>query len=116
MGKRIAGVDPGLVETLRGYGFPGNVRELANEIERAVVRVDEGEALSPELLSEDVTARAASPAAGQRKGGLREQLAQVERQIISEALARHCGRKAATAEELGLTRQGLRKKMERLGL
>jgi transcriptional regulator with GAF, ATPase, and Fis domain len=114
LGKRVAGIDPAVLEVLRGYRFPGNIRELANEIERAVVRVEEGEMLTADLFSDELFP-VAHPAAGEG-GALREQLAGVERQIIERTLARHGGSKVAAARELGLTRQGLAKKMERLGL
>ena len=87
------------------------------------VRVDPGEPLSVELISEELqsggggaAAVGASNAAPGAPLGLREQLAEVERGVISAALARHGARKAAAAKELGLTRQGLSKKIERLGL
>jgi Nif-specific regulatory protein len=115
MGKRIGELDPTLVAALRGYPFPGNVRELANELERAVVRAEEGQPLTAELLSEEVQ-RAGGATSAVAPGTLADQLAHVEREIIERTLARHGGRKAAAAQELGLSRQGLVKKMERLGV
>jgi Nif-specific regulatory protein len=115
LGKPTGGLDPSLVETLRGYAFPGNVRELANEIERAVVRAEPGDLLSPELLSEELLSQQ-PPVGDAGPRTLRDQLADVERRIISEILRRHDGRKIPAAKELGLTRQGLAKKMDRLGL
>jgi Nif-specific regulatory protein len=118
LGRRVGGVDPSLISALRGYSFPGNVRELANEIERAVVRAEEGTPLTAELLTEELLS-AAEPIGGDAAPGartLRQQLAEVERKLIREALERHGGSKSAAARELGVTRQGLTKKMERLGL
>jgi Nif-specific regulatory protein len=115
LGKRLGEIDPSLFDALRGYDFPGNIRELANEIERAVVRAEEGQRLSAEVLSEEVHRPRGAPG-GTSGGSLGEQLAVVERDLISRALARHDGRKNAAAKELGLTRQGLAKKMSRLGL
>jgi len=116
LGKPLVGVDPALVSCLQAHHWPGNVRELANEIERAVVRVDPGEPLTADLISEELQSPGAVGAAPGAPRALREQLAEVERGIISATLARHGGRKAAAARELGLTRQGLSKKVERLGL
>jgi transcriptional regulator with GAF, ATPase, and Fis domain len=123
LGKPLVGLDPALVSCLQAHRWPGNVRELANEIERAVVRVDPGEPLGLELISEELqgglggaAAGGAARAAPGAPQGLREQLAEVERGVISAALARHGGHKASAAKELGLTRQGLSKKIERLGL
>jgi transcriptional regulator with GAF, ATPase, and Fis domain len=118
MGRNITGIDDGFIQALQRYPFPGNVRELANEVERAVVRADDHEPLSPDLLSEEVlnqgSASVFKPSEGPRT--LRDLLAEKEREIISECLARNDGRKTVSATELGLTRQGLAKKMDRLGL
>ena len=117
MGKRVAGLAPGLFQALGAFPFPGNIRELANEIERAVVRMEDGGVLGEELLSEEVQANlagGAAPCSGPRT--LKEQLADVERQIIIKTLTRHQGRKVAAAKDLGLTRQGLAKKIDRLGI
>ena len=118
MGKQIDGIDPGVLEAMRRFAFPGNVRELANEVERAVVRAGDGGPLGVELFSDELFPPSAS---GDGRVGdgplpLREQLAVVERRIITEALERHRGSRSAAARELGLTRQGLTKKIDRLGL
>jgi len=117
MGKRVQGAEPGVFAAMRGFPFPGNVRELANEIERAVVRMEAGGVLTVDLLSEEIQSAGAGGAVvhdGPRP--LREQLADLEREIIKKTLARHKGRKVSAAKELGLTRQGLAKKMDRLGI
>jgi transcriptional regulator with GAF, ATPase, and Fis domain len=116
MGKRIGDIDASFIKALAQYSFPGNVRELANEIERALVRSEEGEPLTAALLSEEIAAsRMTSPQ--EPKGfTLASRLAQVEREIIADTLARHGGKKVDAARELGLTRQGLAKKIDRLGL
>ena len=116
MARRVQGVEPALLDALRGFAFPGNVRELANEIERAVVRMEEGAVLTADLLSDEVQAAGASSSASSGPRTLREQMADLERQIIIKTLARHNERKVAAAKELGLTRQGLAKKIDRLGI
>jgi len=119
VGKQVGRLEPEVVAALLQYGFPGNIRELANEIERAVVRAEEGEPLTPDLFSDEIfpadPQRARVDTAGDGRS-LRDQLALVERQIIADALVRHAGSKVRAAGELGLTRQGLAKKMGRLGL
>ncbi len=114
LGKKLGPLDPLLIKTLQAYDFPGNIRELANEIERAVVRADEHQPLTPELLSVEALTSSMS-AAEPDTSTLSTQLARVEREIIAKALTVHGGKKIAVAEELGLTRQGLAKKMARLG-
>lgn len=118
MGRRITGIEDDFLQAMQRYSFPGNVRELANEIERAVVRADDGEPLTADLLSEEVLSQGPSSRQATTEGPrtLRDLLADRECEIIAESLARNGGRKTVTATELGLTRQGLAKKMDRLGL
>ena len=126
-GKAIPGVDASLISALARYPFPGNVRELANEIERAVVRATPGRTLDAALLSQEVLNAApfapATPLASKvsrpslsENATLKETLDAFERELLIEALERHAGHKATTAKALGLTRQGLAKKLKRLGI
>jgi two-component system response regulator HupR/HoxA len=105
---------------LIGHAWPGNVRELQNEVRRALALGD-GQLLGAELLSTRVrqpaqisVGIAELPAAD--SGQLRHQLERVEAQLIREAMRRHKGNKTHVADELGLTRVGLRMKLMRLGL
>lgn len=108
---------------LLGHTWPGNVRELQNEVQRALALGD-GPVLGIELLSprlRQASAMASHCAAaiatgGDESGLLRHQLERVEAQLIHAAMARHRGNKTRVAEELGLTRVGLRMKLVRLGL
>jgi two-component system response regulator HupR/HoxA len=97
---------------LARYPFPGNVRELANELERAVLLAEPGGLLTEDLLSERLQAGA--------EGGaptlLQHRTDAFEREQIEAALARAGGVKARAAEELGMTYRGLLKKMRRLGM
>ena len=115
LGKRLDGYDPELVDVLRGYTFPGNIRELCNEVERAVVRARPGQPLTPDLFSDELLLL--TPCAPPNRPGtaLKTQLEEVERQIIRGTLQRLGGKRVAAARELGLTRQGLAKKIDRLG-
>jgi len=93
------------------------VRELENEVQRLVIQADPGERIGPELLSprirqvEDLVLGAATA-----KGTLREMVDQVERQILHEALREHGNNKTAAAKTLGITREGLHKKLKQLGI
>ena len=105
---------------LVGYSWPGNVRELQNEVRRAIA-LGSGAVLGPELLSKRLTKPAKTP--GKRmqtaEGGsglLKHQLERLEEQVIRDAMLRHKGNKTRVADELGLTRLGLRMKLTRLGL
>jgi DNA-binding NtrC family response regulator/tetratricopeptide (TPR) repeat protein len=106
------------------YWWPGNVRQLRNEIQRAVALMPPGGTIEPEHLSADLTAPAgagqdaAVVALGPRiePGNLADAIERIERQLISTTLERAGGNISETARVLGLTRRGLYLKMRRLGL
>ncbi len=108
------------MKCLMAYRWPGNVRELQNEILRALALGD-GDVLDAGLFSPQVRQSAAfitakSPVFDPDGATLKELLDQLEAQVIDAALRRHGGNKTRVAEELGLTRVGLRMKLSRLGL
>ena len=111
--KRIGDATPEALGVLSRYPFPGNVRELANEIERAIILADEGGALSEDLLSEHVQAAASGDAA---PGTLQRRTDDFEREQIRKAIDEADGVKTRAAEALGITYRGLLKKMRRLGM
>ena len=102
---------------LVSHAWPGNVRELENEMQRALALAEPGEELGPEHLSA-TTHQTALPADHLVAPGepLRETLARVEAFLLHRALERHEGHKSRTAKSLGITREGLYKKLKRLGI
>jgi DNA-binding NtrC family response regulator/tetratricopeptide (TPR) repeat protein len=105
------------------YWWPGNVRQLRNELQRAVAMAPAGGTIGPEHLSADLTAPgpATLPSGPPRvalRGGqtLASVVDEIERDLIREMLARHRGNISETARALGLTRRGLYLKLRRLGL
>ena len=119
-GKPGCRLSAGAARRLRGRPWPGNVRELENEILRALVCARPGAELRAADFG-DPAPPAPPPDAAQRAGlraeaPLQESLARVEAWLIRDALDRHGGRRADTARKLGLTREGLYKKMKRLGI
>lgn len=96
------------LERLRNYPWPGNVRELDNEIERAVA-LAYGDIITTGDLSE-VLQQAPSMSGG------RSLLKDSEKQLIEQALKEAKGNKTQAAQRLGMSREGLRKKLKRLGL
>ena len=119
-GQRGCSLDPEALRLLEVHPWPGNVRELENEIERALALAEPGERLGPAHFSERVRATLrpihASPAAARPGESLREAVGRVEAWLIRNALETHSGRRAETARRLGLTREGLYKKMKRFGI
>jgi Nif-specific regulatory protein len=115
IGKPIAGFAQETLELLKGYDWPGNVRELENEVQRLVIQADADAFLTPELLSarvrhvEGVVAQASSV-----KGTLKEMVEQVEKYFLLEALREHGNNKTSAAKALGITREGLHKKLRQL--
>jgi DNA-binding NtrC family response regulator/tetratricopeptide (TPR) repeat protein len=125
-GRKDIQITPQAVDLLMVSDWPGNVRQLCNEIQRTVARAEDGAVITPEQLSPELkrtssptTPSAASIAAMpsssnvQTTGTLAEALAEVERRMIADALRRHGGNISRAARELGLTRRGLYLKLER---
>ena len=109
--KRIPGFTRDAMDLIERHPWPGNVRELDHEITRAVVLTPDGEPIRPDALSE--TLRAPGPA-GPRT--MEEVVQEAQREAVRSALARAGGQVARAARDLGLTRAGLYKLMERLGI
>jgi two-component system response regulator HupR/HoxA len=123
MGKLVEGLSAEAIACLCAYHWPGNVRELQNELQQALVMARDGGEIGADLLSPRVL-RAAPAGAGDDEefsfaaldGSLRERVESVEARIIRECLIRHRWNKSRAAKELGLSRVGLRAKLERYGL
>ena len=111
--KPIAEPSEETLALLARYPFPGNVRELANELERAVLLAAPGAPITDDLLSERLQE---TPGDGAAPSVLQHRTDTFEREEIAAALARAGGIKTRAAEELGITYRGLLKKMKRLGM
>lgn len=111
----ISGFSNGAVDVLCAYSWPGNVRELINEVERAAARATPGCPIDVQDLSPALR-NLAIPRARQPAGVLQQHVAHLERTLIRDTLDRCDGNLSRTARELGLSRPGLKGKMERYGL
>ena len=105
------------------YWWPGNVRQLRNEVQRAVAMSRPGGSVEPDHLSPDLTAPASTPGATAataeraiQPGNLAAAVERIERDLITATLDRTSGNISETARVLGLTRRGLYLKMRRLRL
>jgi transcriptional regulator with PAS, ATPase and Fis domain len=105
-------------QRMLSYQWPGNVRELKNEIERIVAFNGSARKITPRMLSPHIGEPKAGGAAGARSstGSLPAAVERLERQIIRDALELFGGNRTRTAQALGVTRQGLLKKIKRYGL
>ena len=109
-------VDAEVIDRLMAYPWPGNVRELRNEVQR-LLALQRG-VIGPDLLSLPIYSGdpAAVPPATLPEGGLREVVSNLEKRLILDTMRRVNGNKTRAAAILGLSRLGLRKKIERFGL
>ena len=125
LGKSDVRLSSQTLDLFARYWWPGNVRQLRNEIRRAVAMSPSGGTVDPEHLSADLTAPAPSAsreltsvaaARAIQPGNLAAAIEEVERGMISATLERTRHNISETARVLGLTRRGLYLKMRRLGL
>ncbi len=110
--KSITGVSPNVLAVLTAYDYPGNVRELRNIIEHAFVLLHDGQIELAHLPS-DVVPRSTVPHAEGKLWRTREAL---EGQAIVETLERNHGNRLAAAQELGVHKSTLFRKVRRLGI
>ena len=125
-GRKDIQITPQAVDLLMVSDWPGNVRQLCNEIQRIVARSEEGTVITPEQLSPELK-RTSSPLSPNcsfqqllqcplgslQNVTLADALGEVERRMIAEAIRKHGGNITRAARELGLTRRGLYLKLER---
>jgi transcriptional regulator with PAS, ATPase and Fis domain len=118
-GVTVRGVHPQFLAALRAYHWPGNLRELNNCMERAVVLCRNGllipSCLPPAVLQVERPAFRTS-AVEEAAATLPCQVSASERTIIEEALRRHGYRRSPAAQELGVSRVTLYNKMKKHGL
>ena len=116
----IQGLDPEVEQVLCAHAWPGNIRELENAIERAVLlcegnRIGLGD-LPPEVSGTPAPGSTALPASSSAplRDRIRDATRQIEREAIEEALRATQGNVTQAARRLGLSRRGLQLKMKEL--
>jgi nitrogen regulation protein NR(I) len=127
--KHVVGVEPAAMELLVQYPWPGNIRELENVVERAVLFCDTQELrtsdLPPEVRGIPAMANVPLPeadlqAALASEGGLKEHvkvaMSRLEKELVSRALQQTSGNVTHAARLLKISRKGLQLKMKELGL
>lgn len=130
--KRIVGFDAPVLQFFANFHWPGNIRQLRNEIDRAVAVARDGDAIVARHLSPDLRAAMSSPIAAAtpatpappgvalasavgddgRTRPLREARAEFEASYITEALARVHGNVSRAAQALGISRPALQEKIK----
>jgi DNA-binding NtrC family response regulator len=111
-GKPIEGIDPKARAALYSYSWPGNVRQLRNSMESAVV-LCKSSLITLDDLPPNVRGESGEEALRLPLGA---SLAEVEKEVIRSTLARESGNKSRTAEILGIGRKTLHRKIEEYGL
>jgi transcriptional regulator with GAF, ATPase, and Fis domain/Tfp pilus assembly protein PilF len=133
-GRHDIQITPQAVDLLMVGDWPGNVRQLCNEVQRIVARSENGTLITPEQLSPELrqmgvptvppssvsvmgaAATGRSEVIPIENVSLAEALEEVERRMIGDAMRRHKGNISRMARELGLTRRGLYLKLDRYNL
>lgn len=120
LGKKVDGFEQQAIAYLQKYSWPGNVRELENEIKRMLVITQQSKLseslISPHIREVMLDECLQTTALNYSTDSLKAKIEMLESQIIEEALIRNKWNKSKTADELGLSRVGLRNKLERYNI
>jgi transcriptional regulator with PAS, ATPase and Fis domain len=108
-GKEGITVAPEALEVMMQYDWPGNVRQLENEIQRLVALKPAGTEITAQQLNPRITKQVAAVSASSQH----KTLAEIEREAVLAAMTRHRGNRTRVAEELGISRPTLRAMIER---
>ena len=120
--RKILGISASALEKFVAFDFPGNVRELENEIRRMVALAEDGEYLTTKNMSPAILAAPPRPRSGSANRyiaqgkTLKDKVESLEKHVLHEALTRHRWNQSRAANELGLSRVGLANKIKRYGL
>ena len=118
MSRKVKGFTNAAMDRMCAYGWSGNVRELENEIERAIALAGDVDMITEEMLSEYIRG---APQAGASHEAvpldmmLNTAVDDLKRRMIQQAM-HETGSKTRAAEKLGIPRQSLQKMMKRLDL
>ena len=105
--KQVNTISPVAMDKLKRYAWPGNIRELQHALERAVIMTDSNSLQESDFLFSRPVSSTSSETLN---------LDEVEKSAIVKALSLHSGNISKAAEELGLTRASLYRRMEKYGL
>ena len=115
-GRKYPGFTDEALNALEMYAWPGNIRELRNEVERALILTSNGHAIGLSSLTSKVGTNHATNSSTARSGALSDIIESVEKQAIQSAFEEFKGNKTHMAKQLGISRWTLLKKMEQYGI
>lgn len=113
--KKIVKISEETLDILTNYDFPGNVRELNNIIERAVMLCPDG-VINPSLLPHEIRVKSSDQKSCNNGSTLKDALEACERQTILKALAEANWKKSEAAERLGISRKALWEKIKKYNI
>lgn len=121
LGNRVTGLTAEVLEIFKAYRFPGNVRELENEVRRMMALARDGDMLTRRHLSAPLAAlhpasRQDPPGPANAGSTLKEMVERLEGQLVGRVLEKHSWNQSKAARELGLSRVGLANKIRRYAL
>jgi two-component system response regulator HupR/HoxA len=114
LGKHEPGFTGELLGLFTRYSWPGNVRELENEVQKLVVLASDGKPIGISKVSRRIRKGAIAGGGSDAGRMLRERVESFEREVIKETLERYGWNKTRAARYLGITRQGLHRKLRKL--
>ncbi|MBM4399456.1 MAG: sigma 54-interacting transcriptional regulator, partial [Candidatus Cloacimonetes bacterium] len=117
--KSVLGITDEAMKCLEKYEWPGNVRQLENEIERAVTLVENNTFIKPSDLSDEVykfVENVQTIKLLRKRKSLKDAIEELERKLIYDVMEEYSWNQTQASKELGLSRQGLIKKLKRYNL
>ncbi len=116
--KRIGGVEDGVLKIFKNYFWPGNVRQLQNEVEKLIILLPDGGRITTSMISGEILEGDGEKRGEFFSGGfnLKRELSNFERSLIERALRECSGNRTRAAKMLNITRQSLIQKLKKYGI
>ncbi|MEW8692478.1 MAG: helix-turn-helix domain-containing protein, partial [Candidatus Thiodiazotropha endolucinida] len=115
-GTKKSKLSQSALRKLKGYGFPGNIRELENILERSVTLLEGSELLADDLHLPENNQITTTQAIGSSEQPLGDKMEKLEREAIILALEETRWNRTAAAKKLGMSLRSLRYRLEKFGI